>query len=90
MQWESILSEAVKDGMIRELHLRKLPVLKTTNNWKEVEMVGWVDFQMKHAHYKGALAKLNGKLYFVREQTINALRGYINWKISSKIRVMPE
>ncbi len=90
MEWEIILADAVKNGMIRELHLRKLPMLKTTANWKGVEMLGWVDHQMKYTHYKGALMKLNDKLYFVRESTINALKPYIKWKTITKIKVIPE
>ena len=90
MEWERILADAVKNGTIRELHLRKLPMLKTTTNWKSVEMLGWVDHKMKYTHYKGALAKLNEKLYFVKEATIDALRPFIKWKITAKIKVLPE
>jgi len=90
MEWERILSDSVKDGKIRELHLRKLPLLKTTTNWKRVELIGWIDFQMKYTHYKGCLAKLNDKLYFVRESTIKALSEFIDFKVSKKIQVIPD
>ena len=90
MEWESILADSVKDGKIRELHLRKLPVLKTTTNWKKVELIGWVDHQLKYTHYKGCLAKLNGKLYFVRENTIKALQEFIDWKVTKKIIVFKD
>ena len=29
MEWENILKDAVHDGTIRELYLKKIPVLKT-------------------------------------------------------------
>ena len=87
MEWETILADAVKNGKIRELYLSKLPVLKTTSNWKKVELVGWVDHQLKYTHYRGALVHLNQKLYFVREATINALQSYLKWKVKNKIEV---
>jgi len=90
MEWERILADSVKDGCIRELHLSKLPVLKTTTNWKSVEMIGWVDHQLKYTHYKGCLAKLNNKLYFVRESTIKALSEFIEFNVRKKIQVIPD
>ncbi len=90
MDWEHILSDSVKDGRIKELHLSKVPVLKTVDNWKSVELVGWVNHQMKHSLYKGGLVKVNGKLYFVREQTINALSEFMEWNFPQKITVYTE
>lgn len=88
MEWERILSDSVRDGQIRELHLRKLPVLKTTTNWKKVELVGWIDHQMKYTHYKGGLVKLNDKLYFVQDKTIHALQEFMDWNFPRKIKVI--
>jgi len=87
MEWEVILADAVKDGQIKELHLKKLPVLKTTGNWRAVELIGWIDHQMKYTHYKGGLVKLNNKLYFVQDKTIQALREYMDWKFPTRILV---
>ncbi len=87
MEWEKILVDSVKGGVIRELYLRKLPVLKTVDNWKKVEPVGWIDYQMKHSYYKGGLVKLNGKLYFVQEKTIKALQEFMEWNFPVKIKV---
>jgi len=90
VEWEKTLVDAAKDGTIRELYLQKLPLLKTTTNWKKVELVGWVDYQMKHAYYKGGLVKLNNKLYFVQEKTIQALQEFMDWKFPKRIKVIPE
>ncbi|MCU0847017.1 MAG: hypothetical protein MUD12_03945 [Spirochaetes bacterium] len=87
MEWESILAESVRDGKIRELHLRKLPLLKSTTNWNKVELIGWIDHQFKYTHYKGALVKLNNKLFFVQEGIIKALQEFLNWKHSKQIIV---
>jgi hypothetical protein len=88
MEWEKILADSVQNGTIKELYLRKLPLLKTVDNWKRVELVGSVDHQMKYTHYKGGLVRLNGKLYFVQEKTITALREFMKWDFPAKITVV--
>lgn len=90
MEWDNILADAVQDGKIKELYLSKVPVLKTTDNWKSVELLGWVDHKMRHSHYRGALVKLNSKLYFVQEKTINALREFMEWNFPMEITVLKE
>ena len=90
IEWERTLADAARDGKIRELHLRKLPLLTNTTNWRKVELVGSVDYQMKHVYYKGGLVKLNGSLYFVQEKTIQALREFMDWKFPRRISVIPE
>ena len=90
MDWDNILAESVKDGQIRELHLSKVPVLRTVDNWKKVELIGWVNHQMKHSLYKGGLVKVNGKLYFVQEKTINALSEFMDWNFPTKILVLQD
>jgi hypothetical protein len=90
MEWEKILVDSVKDGTIKELYLRKLPVLKTVDNWKRVELVGWVDHKMKYTYYKGGLVKLNGKLYFVEDKTIKALEEFMKWNFPRKIVVLKD
>ena len=90
MEWETVLRDTVKDGKIRELHLSKIPVLKTCDNWKKVKPIGWVDHKMMHSHYKGGLVKFNGKIYFVREMTLNAINRYIEFKFSQLIEVIEE
>ncbi len=88
MEWERQLSDAVRNGQIKELYLRKLPILKTTSNWKKVELIGWVDHQMKYTHYKGGLVKLNDKLYFVQDKTIRALQEYMDWDFPRRVVVI--
>lgn len=90
MDWQKILVDSVHDGKIRELHLRKIPQLKTCDNWREVEPIGWVDHKMKLSHYKGGLVTLNGKIYFVTERTINALSEYIKLKFPQIIEVITD
>jgi hypothetical protein len=87
---DKISANAVKDGSIRELYLSKVPVLKTIDNWKSVELVGWIDHKFKLSHYEGGLVKLNNSLYFVKEATIKALQEYMDWKFPLTIKVIPE
>lgn len=90
MDWENILKDAVQDGTIRELYLKKVPVLRTCDNWRKVEPVGWVDYRMNLSYYKGGLVKLMGKLYFVHERTFDALSEYIEFKFKKHIQVIKE
>jgi hypothetical protein len=90
MEWEKILVDSVKDGTIKELYLRKLPVLKTVDNWKRVELVGLIDHQMKYTHYKGGLVKVNGKLYFVQDKTIKAIQEFMKFDFPTKIVVLKD
>ncbi len=90
MEWENILKDAVHEGKIRELYLKKIPVLKTCDNWRDVEPIGWVEHQMELSFYKGGIVRLNGKLYFVTDRTINALSEYIDLKFKLMIEVTDE
>jgi hypothetical protein len=88
MEWQKVLADAVKDGTIRELHLSKIPQLKTCNNWREVEPIGLVDHKMKYSHYRGGLVKLNDKLYFVTDKTITAINEFIKLEFRHRINVV--
>jgi hypothetical protein len=87
MEWDYILRDAVKDGCIKELHLRKLPSLKTVDDWEKVQEVGLVDHRTKYAHYKGALVKYGDRLYFVAEQRLDAIASFRKWNFKTKIKV---
>jgi hypothetical protein len=90
MEWEKVLRNSVQDGKIKESHLKKIPVLKNCEDWKSVKPIGYVDHEMKYSHYKGALVKVNARIFFVRHQTIEVLSEYIKWKIPKKIEVIPD
>jgi hypothetical protein len=90
MEWEKILADSVVNGTIKELHLRKLPFLKTVDNWKKVELIGSVDYQMKYTYYKGGLVKLNGKLFFVQDKILQALQGFMKLDFPVKIVVIKD
>jgi hypothetical protein len=90
MEWDSILDDAVQDGTIRELYLKKIPVLINCDNWKKVEPIGWVDHKTNLAYYKGGLVRLKGKIYFLSDKTIDALSEFISIKFKSKINVVTD
>jgi hypothetical protein len=88
MDWEVILRDSVKEGNIRALHLTKIPVLKNCTNWRDVEILGEIDYQSKKALYQGVLVKLKGKIYFVTRPVFYAVSEYLNIKRLHKITVV--
>lgn len=87
MELERVLRDSVKDGSIKELHLRRVPVLKTCENWNDVEELGLIDHKTKFAHYKGCLVKYGERLFYVPEARMQALAPYRQWKNKKKIKV---
>jgi hypothetical protein len=85
MNWERVLRNAVQDGQIKEAYLGKLPVLKNCENWNKAEPLGYVDHQMKYTHYKGILVKLNDRLFFVSDKTLEAINSFFKWNITKRI-----
>ncbi|HRX14972.1 MAG: hypothetical protein JXK07_07275 [Spirochaetes bacterium] len=90
MEWEKLLRNSVKDGTIRELYLRKIPVLKNCDNWNKIEPIGYIDTPMKYTHYKGILVMYQDRIFFVTSKTMEALSEFVKWNIRNKIRVIPE
>lgn len=87
MEWEKILRDAVKDNTIKELYLRKVPSLKTCEDWKLVKEIGLVDHKTKYAHYKGGLVKYGDRLFFVIDQRLDAIAPFRAWNFKLKIKV---
>lgn len=88
MEWERILRNSVKDGSIKEVHLKKIPQLKNCEGWKELEPLGYIDHKMKFVHYKGILVKYNDKIYFVSSKTMEALSEFVKWNVKKRINVI--
>jgi len=87
MSWDFVLKDAIKDNAIRELHLKKVPTLKTCDDWTKVSEVGLIDHKTKYAHYKGAIVKLGEKVYFVDEKVLDAISPFRPWNFKQKIKV---
>lgn len=90
MEWDRILKDCVNDGQLRELHLKKIPSLKTCDDWNRVEEVGLVDFKTKHAHYKGGIVKYGERIFYVNEARLEAVSSYRKWNFKRKLKVVPE
>lgn len=88
MEWERILRDAVQDNCIKELHLRRVPTLKTADDWNKVVEVGLVDHKTKYAHYKGALVKYGDRLYFASQERLDAVGQFRKWNFKNKIKVI--
>lgn len=87
MEWEKVLREAVKDGAIKELHLRKVPSLKTCEDWTKVSELGLVDHKTKYALYRGGLVKYGDRLFFVSQERLDAVSPFRKWDFKTKIKV---
>jgi hypothetical protein len=87
MEWEKTLRDSVKNNSIKELHLKKIPTLKSCEDWTKVSEVGTVDHKTKYAHYKGGLVRLGENLYFLPDGTITALSQFRKWNFKAKITV---
>jgi len=90
MEWEKVLRDSVKEGTIRELHLRHVPVLKNCENWNQVTEIGLVDHHTKYAHYKGILVKYGERLFYVPEARMQALAPFRPWKSKNSIKVIKD
>jgi hypothetical protein len=87
MEWERILRDSVKEGTIRELHLRHVPTLKSAENWNDVKEIGMIDHRTKYAHYKGIIVKYGDRIFYVSEQRMQALAPYRTWDTRRKLKV---
>ena len=88
MNWEHILKDCIKDGEIRELHLRNLSVLKNCQNWNKVKEIGTVDHKTKYDHYNGLLVRLASSLYYLPYERAEALKPFRSWNTKNKIKVI--
>ncbi len=87
MEWEKVLRDAVKDGTIKELHLRKVPSLKTCEDWNKVAELGLVDHKTKYAYHKGGLVKYGDRLFFVSQERLDAVSPFRKWDFKNKIKI---
>jgi hypothetical protein len=82
-----ILQDALKRGAISERKLKTLSVLKTCDNWKKVVPIGLIDHRTVLTTYQGVLVELDKRVYFVRKETMIALKGQITWRVTRQIRI---
>ena len=88
MNLKHVLKDSVKDGEIRELHLRNTPVLKNCQNWNDVKELGIVNHKTKYAKYDGLLVRYGEGVYFISSEKMEALRPFRTWNTSAKIKVI--
>ncbi|MGC8765073.1 MAG: hypothetical protein ACP5QT_04230 [Brevinematia bacterium] len=70
--------DAVKNDTIEASILTKLPELVTCPNWKNIEIVGRVNYisQRTKIVYDGIVVKYAGGLYYMRKKVVNSLAEY--------------
>jgi hypothetical protein len=87
-KWQEVLRNSVKGDAIKASTLRKIPHLKTCPNWEMAEFLGTLFYKVKYATYDGGLVKYGGRIYYVNNAQIKALRPFIRWNLTKAITVL--
>ena len=82
-----IIAEATKQGKISERILVGLRTLTTCDNWKKVNPIGSISHKTTLVSYQGMLVELDKRAYFMRKETIEALKKELKWKDARALRV---
>ncbi len=85
--WSYILKDSIKDGKIREIHLKNIPVLKDCEHWEDVKEIGLVDHETKYAHYNGMLVWYGSRIYYITRRKMEALSPYRKWDKRNRVEV---
>jgi hypothetical protein len=80
VEWQSLLRNAADDGTIRLAALRKIPQLKTCDNWKEVVFLGRVHHATAHVTYDGGLVKLGQRIYYISRRQIDVVAKFARFR----------
>jgi hypothetical protein len=79
-EWESVLKDVAGGGSIRAAYLRKIPHLKTCDNWKDVTFLGRVSLTLPYAVYDGGLVKLADRIYYINSRQIEVVRRFAHFR----------
>ena len=85
LEWQSILRDAAKTGSVKLAELRKIPQLKTCDNWKEVTFLGRVRHTVAHAVYDGGLVKLADRIYYINSRQIQTVQRFARFRNLDRI-----
>ena len=85
LEWESILRDAAATGTIRAAALRRIPHLKTCDNWKDVAFMGRVRYTLPHAEYDGGLVTLGDRIYYINSRQIDVVRRFARFRNLDKL-----
>jgi hypothetical protein len=90
LEWQSILRDAADSGMVRLAQLRKIPQLKTCDNWLEVTFLGRIRYTLPHAVYDGGLVKLGERIYYINARQIDTVSRFAKFRnLNKTIAVQP-
>jgi len=85
LEWESILRNVRRLGTVRHIELRKIPQLKTCNNWQAVEFLGRVRHTLPHAVYDGGLVLLDDRIYYINAKQIEVVSHFARFRNLGRI-----
>ena len=80
LEWQSILRDAANLGSVRLMELKRIPQLKTCDNWQRVAFLGRVRHTLPHAVYDGGLVKLEDKIYYINARQIETVRRFARFR----------
>lgn len=89
-EWESVLRNAAGGGTVLAAHLRKIPHLKTCDNWQDVTFLGRVSHTLPYAVYDGGLVRLADKIYYINSKQIDVVRRFARFRNLDKFITVVE
>ncbi len=90
LEWQSILRDAANLGQVRLAELRKIPQLKTCDNWQHVLFLGRVRHTLPHAVYDGGLVKLQDRIYYINSRQIETVRRFAGFRNLNRVITVVE
>ena len=88
MDFNKLFLQGITENTIKESYLKRIPSLKTCDNWKKVEEVGLIDHKTRLVYYKGGIVKLGNNFYYVTSERIQATGYYRTWNFTKKLKVV--
>ena len=91
VHWQDILRDSVRDNTVKLSHLRKIPHLKTCDNWKAATFLGRVRHTLPYCTYDGGLIRLGDAIYYINAAQIDAVRKFARFRnLANVIAVIEE
>jgi hypothetical protein len=85
LEWQSILRSVAKTRSVRHVELRKIPQLKTCDNWREVAFLGRVRYEAPNAVYDGGLVQLGERIYYISARQIQTVGRFAKFRNLDRI-----
>jgi hypothetical protein len=85
LEWQSILRTVAKTRSVRHVVLRRIPQLRTCDNWREVTFLGRVRYEAPNAVYDGGLVQLGERIYYISARQIQTVSRFAKFRNLDRI-----